>query len=82
MYNQIERELKILISKEQYEKILLSYEFSDSWKQTNVFYDTDDRQIKQKRGGLRIRVLSQVDSQRTCCFLHRLGLGSSAYTGY
>ncbi|MBP3851029.1 MAG: CYTH domain-containing protein [Erysipelotrichaceae bacterium] len=60
MYNQIERELKILISKEQYEKILLSYEFSDSWKQTNVFYDTDDRQIKQKRGGLRIRTIGNT----------------------
>ncbi len=60
MYNQIERELKVLISKEQYEKILHSYEFSDSWKQTNVFYDTHDRLIKQKNGGLRIRTIGNI----------------------
>ena len=36
MYDQIERELKILITKEIYEKMRNSYEFSDAWAQTTV----------------------------------------------
>ncbi len=55
MYDQIERELKILITKEIYEKMRNSYEFSDAWAQTNTYYDTKDGQVKKRHGALRIR---------------------------
>lgn len=55
MQEPIERELKILVSKEEYEKLLNSYTFSNPWKQTNTYYDTEDGYIKQKKGAMRIR---------------------------
>lgn len=55
MQDTIERELKILVSKEKYNKLLNSYPFSQPWKQTNTYYDTRDGLIKQKNGALRIR---------------------------
>lgn len=51
----MERELKILVSKEIYEKILNSYEFSEPWEQSNTYYDTDDKLFKNLGGALRIR---------------------------
>lgn len=55
MYNQIERELKILISEDQYNTILHSYEFSEKFIQTNTFYDTPDRKVRAANGAMRIR---------------------------
>ncbi len=55
MLNQIEKELKLLVTKEQFNKIINSYEFSKPWKQTNTYYDTEDNDIKIKGGAMRIR---------------------------
>lgn len=55
MFDQIEKELKTLVSKEQFENIVNSYEFSKSWKQTNTYYDTEEKDIKAKGGAMRIR---------------------------
>ena len=57
MENYIERELKILISKEQFQKILNSYEFKKPIIQTNTYYDTNDQKIKHMNGALRIRTI-------------------------
>ena len=57
MYNQIERELKILVSKEIYENILNSYIFDKTIYQTNTYYDTKDHLIKNNNGALRIRTI-------------------------
>ena len=59
MYNQIERELKILVNQEIYEKIIHSYEFSEPWEQINTYFDTDDGLIRQKGGAMRIRQIGQ-----------------------
>lgn len=55
MFNQLERELKILITEEQYNKIIYSYDFSEPFIQTNIFYDTPDRKVKAAGGAMRIR---------------------------
>ncbi len=55
MYNQIERELKLLVNQEIYEKIIHSYDFSEPWEQINTYYDTEDGYIRKKGGALRIR---------------------------
>ena len=55
MYDQIERELKILVTKEIYEKILNSYAFNESRTQINTYYDTKDQLIKRNKGAMRIR---------------------------
>ena len=46
MDNYIERELKILVSKEQFQKILNSYEFKKPIIQTNTYYDTNDQKME------------------------------------
>ena len=51
----IERELKILITKEQFEELLNSYDFNKPIIQVNTYYDTNDRKIKNNKGALRIR---------------------------
>lgn len=58
MNDPIERELKILISREEYEKIIHSYDFEKQIKQTNTYYDTQDNQIKKCNGALRIRKIN------------------------
>ena len=60
MENYIERELKILVSKEQFQKILNSYEFKKPIIQTNTYYDTDDQKIKHMNGALRIRTIENT----------------------
>lgn len=57
MFNQIEKELKILVSKETFDTIINSYEFSQAWKQTNTYYDTKNKDIKSKGGAMRIRTI-------------------------
>lgn len=53
----IERELKILVDKEAFQKILNSYEFKKPIIQTNTYYDTHDQIIKKMNGALRIRTI-------------------------
>ena len=60
MENYIERELKILVSKEQFKKILNSYEFKKPITQTNTYYDTNDQKIKHMNGALRIRTIENT----------------------
>lgn len=60
MDNYIERELKILVSKEQFQKILNSYEFKKPIIQTNTYYDTNDKKIKHMNGALRIRTIENT----------------------
>lgn len=55
MYNQLERELKLLITEDQYNTIIHSYDFSEPFYQTNTFYDTPDRKVKAAGGAMRIR---------------------------
>lgn len=57
MFNQIERELKVLVSKEKFEEITKSYDFSNPWKQTNTYFDTADKDIKSLGGAMRIRTI-------------------------
>lgn len=61
MYNQMERELKCLISKEQYDQIIKSYDFSKSWIQINTYYDTTSKQVKKQNAAVRIRT---IDSKK------------------
>ncbi len=61
MYNQIERELKILVNQEIYENLIHSYEFSEPWEQINTYFDTEDGFIRQKGGAMRIR---QIGTKR------------------
>lgn len=53
----IERELKILVTKEVFEKILNSYEFNKPVNQTNTYYDSNDEFLKKQRGAMRIRTI-------------------------
>lgn len=58
MTQPIEREYKILLTKEQYEILLHSYDYSEIRNQTNQYYDTDTGFIKNLRGAMRIRDLN------------------------
>lgn len=58
MYNQLERELKLLVSKEVFDKIVKSYEFTKPIIQTNTYYDTPNHYIKNKKGAMRIRTIN------------------------
>ncbi len=60
MYNNIERELKILVSKEIYENIINSYDFEKSIIQTNTYYDDNKGTIKNKNGAMRIRTIGNT----------------------
>lgn len=57
MQEPIERELKILVSQDIYEKIIHSYDFTKPWKQTNTYFDTPDHSIKNQKGAVRIRTI-------------------------
>ena len=57
MNKRSERKLKRLLSKEQYEQIGKSYEFSDSFTQINTYYDSKDSYLKQHKGAMRIRTI-------------------------
>lgn len=53
----IERELKILVNKESFEKLLKTYPFNKPIVQTNTYYDTEDGYIKKQKGAMRIRTI-------------------------
>ncbi|MGI6511615.1 MAG: CYTH domain-containing protein [Catenisphaera adipataccumulans] len=54
----IERELKILVQPDQYEKIIHSYDFTKPWQQTNTYYDTKNGYIHSLGGAMRIRTIN------------------------
>lgn len=53
----IERELKILVNKEIFDKLLKKYPFNQEIIQTNTYYDTSDNYIKSQKGAMRIRTI-------------------------
>lgn len=57
MYDQIERELKVLITKDEYETLLRSYDFGKPVIQKNVYFDDDKGSVRQL-GALRIRTVN------------------------
>ena len=60
MYNQIERELKCLLTKEQHKKIMNSYEFPIEIHQSNTYYDTQDGYLKKMKSAMRIRTINDT----------------------
>lgn len=75
MYNNIERELKILVSEEIYEKIIHSYDFEKSRIQTNTYYDDENHSLKNKKGAMRIRTIQDK-------YIFTLKLRKDDYTHY
>lgn len=57
MLNNQERELKVLLTREQYEKLLNSYDFNSPVLQKNTYYDSANEELKNKKIGLRIRMI-------------------------
>ena len=55
MNGNLERELKMALTKEEYDCLLHSYDFDKTIVQRNVYYDTPDSRIKKRKGALRIR---------------------------
>ena len=55
MNHNIEKEYKVLVSKEQFYKLFNLYEALELRKQTNVYYDTKDFSIRKHHGSMRIR---------------------------
>lgn len=55
MDNNIEKELKILVSKEQFYTLKESYEPLPFKTQINVYFDNENRTIEKKHGAMRIR---------------------------
>lgn len=55
--NNLERELKIMLTKEQYDQIRSDISFDRCYRQTNTYYDTPDQKLKQMGGAFRIRQL-------------------------
>ncbi len=62
--NDQERELKILISKDQYDKLENLYPFDICREQINTYYDNTAGDLKQRQMGLRIR---QIPKQNGKC---------------
>lgn len=59
MEKNIEKELKLLINKEQFETLLSLYPFEPAIVQTNTYYDTEDQQLKQRNSAMRIRTIDK-----------------------
>lgn len=57
MYDNIERELKLLINKQVYDNIMNSYDFHKSIIQTNTYFDTANQNVKKQHGAVRIRTI-------------------------
>ena len=57
MYDNIERELKLLINEKIYNELLHSYDFHNSITQTNTYFDTENQDVKKQRGAVRIRTI-------------------------
>ena len=59
--NDQERELKTLITKEQYDKLESLYPFSICREQINTYYDNAAKDLQARRMGLRIRQIPKSD---------------------
>lgn len=46
MYDNIERELKLLINEKVYNELLHSYDFHNPITQTNTYFDTENQDVK------------------------------------
>ena len=59
MTKQIEIEFKTLLTQEAYQRVIAFYQLAPSafHTQTNLYFDTPDNQLKQKKFGLRIRMM-------------------------
>lgn len=57
MYDNIERELKLLIDEEVYNKLLHSYDFQNPITQTNTYFDTKNQDVKKQHSAVRIRMI-------------------------
>ena len=57
MTHQVEIEFKTLLTREEYQRVFAFYQLDRSafHTQTNLYFDTLDHQLKQKKFGLRIR---------------------------
>ena len=75
MYNGIERELKVLVTKDIYEQIVKSYDFEKSRIQTNTYYDDENHTIKNMHGAMRIRTINNTH-------IFTLKLKKDEYTHY
>lgn len=56
MFDGKEKELKILITKDQYEKLLHSNTFDEVIEQTNTYYDDDEGNLRSRSSAFRKRV--------------------------
>lgn len=54
-----ERELKIMLTKEQYDLLLNSYDFEKPVVQRNIYFDTPEGFYRNRKGALRIRTIGQ-----------------------
>ena len=57
MYDNIERELKLLINEKVYNELLNSYDFHNPITQTNTYFDTENQDVKKQHGAVRIRTI-------------------------
>lgn len=55
MSKPIEKELKVLLSEDEYNKLESEYDFPIMIDQTNIYYDTPDQFIRNLPGAMRIR---------------------------
>lgn len=55
MNKHVEKEYKMLVSKEQFDKLCGLYENLNFITQTNTYYDTVNGDIQKKKGAMRIR---------------------------
>ncbi len=56
----IEKEYKILVSKDQFERLLQHYPQAVFQKQVNTYYDTENLLIRKKYGAMRIREIGST----------------------
>ncbi len=54
----IEKEYKILVTKEQFHRLLQDYPHARFKKQVNTYYDTDTLSIRHAHGAMRIRTIN------------------------
>ncbi|OCN05733.1 hypothetical protein A4S06_07620 [Erysipelotrichaceae bacterium MTC7] len=55
MKTHIEKEYKILVSKEQFDQLITNYPEIDFITQTNYYYDNESYEIMKQKGAMRIR---------------------------
>lgn len=74
MNKNIEKEYKVLVTKDQFEALRCLYKNLEFIRQINTYYDTDSMAIKEKQGAMRIRTLKD-----TCIFTLKLNIGHKLY---